>query len=92
MNNTTPRNVSRGIDPKRYPKMESQKSSSRSATFQRKKDAGEGRRARETKQNAFDERGMKREFKREREREREFAHLDDDGGLDGLHFVFRERD
>ena len=35
---------------------------------------------------------MKREFKREREREREFAHLDDDGGLDGLHFVFRERD
>ena len=70
--------------------MESQKSSSsRSATFQRKKEAGEGRRARETKQNAFDERGMKREFKREREREREFAYLDDDGGLDGLHFCMK---
>ena len=63
VNNTTPRNVSRGIDPKRYPKMESQKSSSsRSATFQRKKEAGEGRRERETKQNVFDERGKKREF------------------------------
>ena len=29
-----------------------------------------------------DERGKKREFKREREFK---AHLDDDGGLDGLH-------
>ena len=55
---------------------------------------GEGRRARETKQNVFDERGKKREFKREFKREREFkAHLDDDGGLDGLHFIVsRERD
>ena len=40
------------------------------ATFQRKKEAGEGRRERETKQNAFDERG-KREFKRDREKKRE---------------------
>jgi hypothetical protein len=70
--------------------MESQKSSSRRATFQRKKEAGEGRRERETKQNAFDERG-KREFKREREREREFAYLDDDGGLDGLHCIKGKR-
>ena len=62
--------------------MESQKSSSRRATFQRKKEAGEGRRERETKQNVFDERGKKREYKREREFK---AHLDDDGGLDGLH-------
>ena len=48
----------------------------------------------ETKQNVFDERGKKREFKREFKREREFkAHLDDDGGLDGLHFIVsRERD
>ena len=44
---------------------------------------GEGRRERrETKQNLRDERGKKREFKREREFK---AHLDDDGGLDGLH-------
>ena len=44
---------------------------------------GEGRRERrEIKQNVFDERGKKREFKREREFK---AHLDDDGGLDGLH-------
>jgi hypothetical protein len=50
--------------------MESQKSTSRRATFKRKKEAGEGRRERETKQNAFDERG-KREFKREREKKRE---------------------
>ena len=53
------------------------------ATFQRKKEAGEGKRERETKRNAFDERG---ERERERERERENAYLDDDGGLDGLHF------
>ena len=72
--------------------MESQKSTSRRATFQRKKEAGEGRRERETKQNAFDERG-KREFKRERERkrEREFAYLDDDGGWDGLHCMKGKR-
>ena len=45
---------------------------------------GEGRRERrETKQNLRDERGKKREFKREREFK---AHLDDDGGLDGLHY------
>ena len=30
-------------------------------------------------------------FKREREREREFAHLDDDGGLDGLHCIKGKR-
>lgn len=66
--------------------MESQKSSSRRATFQRKKEAGEGRRERETKQNAFDER-VKREFKRERE----FAYLDDDGGWDGLHCMKGKR-
>ena len=77
MNNTT----------KRFPGNRSKKISKNVIiiTESDRKEEGSGRGkkgALETKQNVFDERGKKREFKREREFK---AHLDDDGGLDGLH-------
>lgn len=57
--------------------------------FPKEEGRGRGKKGARDKTKRFRRKKFKREFKREREREREFAYLDDDGGLDGLHFCMK---